>query len=84
MIPAYGYSLDSEAVTFLLSCTARERRLLVGTFEQMARYPFAVGDFHLIGSDERDHQVFDVGDFVVTLWSDHAAKVVRVLLIERV
>lgn len=29
MAPAYGYSLDREAVAALLLCSGRERRLLV-------------------------------------------------------
>lgn len=80
----YGYSLDREAVASLLLCSARERRLLVTAFEKIAQYPKAVGDFHDLGPDGREYQVFDIGDFVVTCWPDHAVKTVRVLLIERV
>jgi hypothetical protein len=53
MASAYGYSLDREAVAFLLGCSARERRLFVAAFEQMARYPAIAGDFSYQGSDGR-------------------------------
>lgn len=84
MAPAYGYSLDREAVASLLSCPARERRLLVAAIEQIARHPLLVGDFSFKQPDGRECQVFDTGDFVVTRWADHAVRTVRILLIERV
>lgn len=84
MDQAYGYSLDREAVAPLLLGSARARRLLVAAFEQIARFPLAVGDFSETGPDGREYQVFDVGDFVVTCWPDHAARMVRILAIERV
>jgi hypothetical protein len=80
----YEYSLDREAVAVLLQCSRKERRVLAEIFERMARYPFFIGDLQLAGSDGRVCQVIDVGDFVVTCWSDHAVKMVRVLSIERI
>lgn len=84
MDAAYDYSLDREAVAVLLLCSGRDRRMLVAAFEQMARYPHSSGDFHHAGPDGREYQVFDIGDFVVTCWPDHAVKSVRILAIERV
>ena len=84
MDAGYGYSLDREAVAVLLLCSGRERRLLIAAFEQMARYPMVAGDFHYEGPDARECQVFDIGDFVITCWSDHAVKMIRILAIERV
>lgn len=83
MAAPYGYSLDREAVAVLLLCSVRERRLLVGAFEQMAAHPAVAGDFRFLGPDGRECQVFDIGDFVVTCWTDHAVKMVRILLVER-
>lgn len=84
MATAYGYSLDREAVAALLLCSGKERRLLVSAFEHLARYPSITGDFRHQGADGREYQVFDIADFVVTCWSDHAVKMVRILAIERV
>lgn len=84
MTAPYGYSLDREAVAVLVLCSARERRLLLPAFEQLARYPHSVGDYCFLGSDGRECQVFDVGDFVITCWVDHAVRTVRVLSLERV
>ncbi|MFZ5494786.1 MAG: hypothetical protein ACOZE5_05545 [Verrucomicrobiota bacterium] len=84
MNAGYGYSLDSEAVAVLLLCSGRERRLLVAAFDQLARYPTVAGDFHYVGPDARECQVFAIGDFVVTCWPDHAVKMVRILSVVRV
>ena len=81
---AYGYSLDREAVAPLLYGSARQRRLLVAAFEQIARFPLAAGDFSETGPDGREYQVFAIDDFVVTCWPDHAGRMVRILSIERV
>ena len=80
----YEYSLDREAVAVLLQCSRRERRVLIETFDRMAHYPFFTGDLQLAGPDGRICQILDVGEFVVTCWSDHAVRMVRVLSIERV
>jgi hypothetical protein len=84
MASDYGYSLDREAVAALLACLGRERRLLVDACERIAQFPFSIGDFAMRGEDGRELQLLDVGDFVITFWSDHAVKAVRILSIERV
>lgn len=81
---AYGYSLDREAAAILLLSTAREQRRLVDACDQLSRCPFTAGDYAQAGLDGREHQVLDLGEFVLTFWSDHAARMVRILLIERV
>lgn len=79
----YGYSLDREAVEVLLQCSVGERRRLLAVFEQLARYPFLAGDHRWIGADGRTNEVLDAEAFVVTYWSDHAVRNVRILAIER-
>jgi len=84
MASSYGYSLDRDAVAALLEGSERERRLLVDACERIAQFPFSTGDFAMRGEDGRDVQLLDVGDFVITFWSDHAISTVRILTIERV
>ncbi len=42
------------------------------------------GDYSFLTEDGRTNEVLDLGDFVVTYWTDHAVRVVRILVIERV
>jgi hypothetical protein len=84
MASDYGYSLDREAVAALLACSGRERRLLFDACERIAQFPFSIGDFAMRGEDGRELQLLDVGDFVITFWSDDALKAVRIFSIERV
>lgn len=80
----FDYSLDREAVAVLLSCSVREQRFLTDAFSTLARFPAGTGDFAFRAGDGRENQIIDLGGFVVTFWTDHAVKVVRILAIERV
>lgn len=62
---AYGYSLDREAAAILLLSTAREQRRLVDACDHLARFPFSLGDYAQTGLDGREHQVLDLGEFVL-------------------
>lgn len=84
MPAGYDYSLDGKAVSILLVCSAREQRSLVDAIEKLARYPGVRGDYSFLTEDGRTNEVLDLGDFVVTYWTDHAVRVVRILVIERV
>lgn len=79
----YGYSLDREAVENLLQSSGRERRRLLAVFAGLGRHPFSLGDFQVVGADGRTWQLLDTGEFVGTFWSDHAARNVRILHLER-
>ncbi|HUG10936.1 MAG TPA: hypothetical protein VMM36_07975 [Opitutaceae bacterium] len=84
MAASYGYSLDREAVAALLEGSGRERQLLVDACERISQFPFSTGDFVVRDEDGREVELLDVGEFVITFWSDHAVKTVRILSIERV
>jgi len=84
MDQAYGYSLEREAAAGPLLSTAREQCRRVDACDHRARLPFSLGDYPQTGLDGREHQVLDPGEFARTFWSDHAAGMVRTLLIERV
>ena len=83
MPAGYDYSLDRSAVTVLAASSAREQRLLLAAFDQLAQHPHTRGDYSYTDSDGRTNEVLDLGGFIVTFWADHAVRLVRVLLIER-
>ena len=79
----YDFSLDREAVTAFAQCSAREQRFLLDACERLARHPFSTGDCPMPGEGGRENELLDLGEFVVTFWTDHAVRVVRVANIER-
>ncbi len=81
---AYDFSFDGEAVRTFAQCDAREQRLLLDACEQVARHPASSGDCSMRGSDGRENELLDLGGFVLTFWSDHAVRVVRITAIERI
>jgi hypothetical protein len=68
----------------MMQCSAREQRLLVDAFAMLARHPGTTGDYTFVDADGRQNHVLDLNGFVATFWTDHAARVVRVLLLERI
>lgn len=80
----YEFSLDRDAVVIFAACTAAEPRFLLAAFEELARHPFSTGDCTLRGEHGRDNQVLDLDAFVIPFWTDHAVRVVRIAVIERV
>ncbi|MBI5771853.1 MAG: hypothetical protein HZA93_29040 [Verrucomicrobia bacterium] len=80
---SYDFSLDREAVATFQAATVRERRLLFDACENLARHPFTRGDYSFVDANGRENHVIDLGDFVLTFWTDHAARMVRILKLER-
>ena len=75
----YDFSLDREAVAVFLRGNARDRRLVFEACEGLARRPFTQGDYSFVDPEGRENQVIDLGEFVLTFWTDHAARMVRIL-----
>lgn len=78
MSRSYDYSLDREAVAVLMWCSSREQRFLTDALSTPTRYPHAGGDYSFRGHDGRENRVIDLGGFVLTFWTDDAARIVRV------
>jgi hypothetical protein len=78
----YDYALGAEAVHAFTAQSARGREKLLQIFGQLARQPFAPGDFREPGLTDRDYEVKLFDDLLVTWWSDHAAKEVRIVRLE--
>jgi hypothetical protein len=80
----YEYSLDQEAVTAFACCSPREQRRLLAAFAQVALHPFTTGDSILHGENGRENQLWDLGEFVITFWTDHAVRTVRIVTVDRI
>ena len=80
---SYRFLLTAEAFRFLLTLRAAERQILDDVFETLAEQPFLTGDFRE-HDDSWPMEVPLKGRFLLTFWSDHAAKEVRVVRVERV
>jgi hypothetical protein len=77
------YSIDSVAVASLSAGSAREQRMLLDAFDRLAQNPTIRGDYSFSDEAGRINEVLDLGDFMVTFWSDPAVRMVRIPMLER-
>ena len=80
----YHFLLSGEAFRYLLTLRAAERRMLDDLFQSLAENPFLAGDYQERAADDRPMEVILRGRFLLTYWTDHAAREVRVVRVERV
>ena len=78
----YRAVVHSEVLKFLLACPPRDRRELIRFFETLESDPFRAGDFQVRDETGRTQQVMCVRGFLITFYSDHAVKEVRITEIE--
>ncbi len=64
--------------------TKRERKSLLDFFDRLAANPFIESDWAVADSTGRTHDQFAVGRYLVTYWSDHAVREVRIVKLERI
>ena len=55
-----------------------DRREIEDFLQRLVRQPSLSGDFEAPADDGRVHQVKIVGNWIVSYWSDHAAREIRV------
>ena len=81
----YDFSLESsDALRFLIRQRASDRTLLFRFFDRLAEDPYLAGDFRETDSGGRPIEVAIQGRFIVSYWTDHAVKQVRIVKIELV
>jgi hypothetical protein len=74
----------SEAAARSFGRLSRARQRSAGVALDAVRLaPFRAGDFAQLVPDGRTHQVHLIGDWLVTCWTDHAVKEIRVVDLER-
>lgn len=50
--------------------------------EALKKDPFCVGDFQEPDTQDRINEVTLIADWLITYWSDHAAREIRIIKIE--
>jgi len=76
--------LGEEAVCAFTALSLRRRNHLLRAFDSLARLPWQKGDYRESGASGRIYEIKLVGETLVTWWTDHAAKEVRIVRIEPV
>ena len=79
---AYEVILHAQAWTVLAATRGSERRRLLAVLDQVAVDPFRVGDFQQRDQSGRTYEVAMLGEWLVTYWSDHAVREIRVVALE--
>lgn len=78
----YALVLNQGAAMRLVSASRREQRILADSMEALNVDPFCVGDFQESDTQGRINEVALAGDWLITYWSDHAAREIRVIKLE--
>lgn len=73
----------SKTATFY-AANKRDRKVLLDYFEFLAGNPFTESDWVVKDVTGRPNYRAAVGRFLVTFWTDHAVREVRIVKIERV
>ena len=80
----YEWVASRQTVELFLQLNASDRALLLQVFDELAGNPFAQGDAVAVDDSGRELQVLIRGHLVITFWSDHPEKEVRVLALTQV
>jgi hypothetical protein len=80
----YDYALGAEAVHVFASLPPRQRSRLIRLFVHLTRHPSQPGDYQETGASGRIYELKLVDDMLVTWWTDHAEREVRIIRLERV
>ena len=78
----YDFILSGNAARALLNCNASDRRKAIQYFDYLADNPTQEGDFQERGESGRIYEVKIFEDFIITYWSDHSSKELRIILFE--
>ena len=73
----------SRTATFY-AAKKRERKALLDYFEHLARNPFTESEWIITDATGRPNYRVAMGRFLVTFWTDHTAREVRIAKLERV
>jgi hypothetical protein len=82
-VQSYELLLHEEAWTALSGASKPERQRLFAHLGSLKDDPFREGDFPEQDACGRRNQVLLLDEWLITYWSDHAAREVRVLALER-
>jgi hypothetical protein len=83
MAAAYRYVLDCDVAEDLLALPARHRDHFIRIFQELAGNPHQKGRSYFRDSSGREIQKGHFGHWLVSYWTDHAVKEVRIVGIQR-
>lgn len=78
----YKFVLHENAFRFALATRAAQRKHLSAFFRTLAEDPYRRGDFQETDANGREMEVTLHGRFLITYWTDHAVKEVRISRID--
>jgi hypothetical protein len=83
-VDGYALVLSEGAAMALVGAPRSEQRRLSAQFERLKATPFRTGDLQELDAQGRANQIIVAGDWLITFWTDHAAREIRVVRLERV
>ena len=84
MTSLWKYVLNQTSVEALLTARVGQRNRLIHFLLALTNDPYKEGDFSAQDEVGRTVQIKVVGAYMVTYWSDHPVREVRVVNIERI
>lgn len=83
MTSGYRFIIHSDAFRLLLAYRSEEREILCDFFQYLASNPSLVGEYEERDREGHVYEVIQVRRWLVTFYTDHAAKEVRIVRIEQ-
>lgn len=80
----YRYAIDCEVAEDILQLSGRYRDEFVKIFRQLADDPFQLGEQNFNDATGRKIQKKQLGRWLVSYWTDHPVKEVRIVGIQRI
>ncbi len=78
----YSLQMDLEAIHFLIALSDADCTRIVRLVDRLRNSPFTTGHASFVDGTGREIQVSNTGKFLVSHWTDHPVKTVRVVKIE--
>lgn len=76
--------IPTSKMAVFTGAAKRERKQLIDLFDRLAANPSLITDWTIDASDGRTHYRLVAGRHMVTYWTDHAAREVRIVKLEKI
>jgi hypothetical protein len=78
----YRLVLNEDAARFLVQASRPAQRRLNVVLDDLKTSPFRSGDLQELDEEGRENEILAIGNWMVTYWTDHAAREIRVTRLE--
>ncbi len=78
----YRLVLNEDAARFLVQASRPAQRRLNVVLDELKTSPFRLGDLQELDEEGRENEILAIGNWMVTYWTDHAAREIRVTRLE--